>query len=311
MAQPDPGPPSGAELPATTREAVLALAAAATAADGARPLSEATLLRLRGTHPGVRHLAMPAPDADGQAGLGGYAQIDEAGVAELVVHPAHRGRGLGETLLGQLLDAAPPTGLHVWSYAGHPAASALAEKADLVPVRELWRMRRALPLAAADDPPGPVPLPPGVQVRTFVVGQDEAAWLALNAAAFAAHGEQGRLTRADLDARIAADWFDPAGFFLAERVDARGRRLVGFHWTKQHAATATEPAAGEIYVLGVDPAEHGGGLGRSLSRLGLRHLAAQGLSTVLLYVDADNVSAVAVYRRLGFATEAVSVMYGR
>jgi mycothiol synthase len=62
-------------------------------------------------------------------------------------------------------------------------------------------------------------------------------------------------------------------------------------------------------VLGVDPAEHGGGLGRSLSRIGLRHLAEQGLTSVLLYVDAHNSSAVAVYRRLGFETDAVSVMY--
>ncbi|MBA3745726.1 mycothiol synthase, partial [Sporichthya sp.] len=155
----------------------------------------------------------------------------------------------------------------------------------------------------------PVPLPAGVSVRAFVVDQDEDAWLALNAAAFAGHGEQGRLGRSDLAGRIGSDWFDPAGFFLAERACADGGRLVGFHWTKVHPATDTEAAAGEIYVLGVDPAEHGGGLGRALSRIGLRHLAGLGLASVLLYVDADNASAVAVYARLGFRTEAVSVMY--
>jgi mycothiol synthase len=181
--------------------------------------------------------------------------------------------------------------------------AALAAASGMAPVRELWRMCRSLPLDEAHDPPGPVPLPPGVTVRTFAVGSDEDAWLALNAAAFADHGEQGRLTRADLDARIAADWFSADGFFLAER----DGRLVGFHWTKVHREE--NPPAGEIYVLGVDPAEHGGGLGRAQSRIGLRHLAALGLDRVLLYVDAHNVSAVAVYRRLGFETEAVSVMY--
>jgi mycothiol synthase len=113
------------------------------------------------------------------------------------------------------------------------------------------------------------------------------------------------LTRADLDAREATDWFDPAGFFLAERDGG----LIGFHWTKVHPGSPTRPPSGEIYVLGVDPAAHGSGLGGALSRIGLRHLAALGLHTVVLHVDGSNAAAVRVYRRLGFTTEAVSVMY--
>jgi mycothiol synthase len=195
----------------------------------------------------------------------------------------------------------------VWSYAAHPAADALAARAGLVRVRELWRMRAPLPVGPAGDPPGPVALPAGVRVRTFDVVADPAAWLELNALAFGGHGEQGRLTRADLDARMATDWFDPAGFFLAER----DGRLVGFHWTKEHPAGPDSTAAGEIYVLGVHPAEHGGGLGGALTRIGLRHLSGRGLPTALLYVDADNAPAVAVYRRMGFEVEASSVMFAQ
>ncbi|GAA0611486.1 mycothiol synthase [Sporichthya brevicatena] len=293
------GPPDAA-----TRAAIADLAAAAGAVDGREPFTEQTRLVLAQSADaaGVVH----AVRRDGTGRVVGYAQRDAAGTTELAVHPDARRAGHGHALL-TALPGAPA--LRVWAHGPHPAAGPLAAAVGLTPVRELWRMRRPLPLDPDADPPGPVPLPDGVRVRTFEVGRDEDAWLALNATAFAAHGEQGRLTRADLDARIATDWFSAAGFFLAERSEPGGVRLVGFHWTKIHPAAGAEPAAGEIYVLGVDPGEQGNGLGRSLSRIGLRHLADQSLGSVLLYVDADNTSAVAVYTRLGFRTEAVSVMY--
>lgn len=138
-------------------------------------------------------------------------------------------------------------------------------------------------------------------VRTFRPGEDDAAWLAANAAAFAHHPEQGSLTQRDLDDRKGEPWFDPAGFFLAEREG----EIVGFHWTKVHA----EERLGEVYVVGVRPDAQGGGLGKALTSVGLRHLAAQGLPTAMLYVDADNFSAVAVYERLGFVTHETDLMY--
>lgn len=280
----------------TTRAAIEKLALAAAEVDGREPFTEQTRLMLDAASSDVVHAVRRHPDGQ----VVGYGQRDAGGTTEIGVHPEARRAGHGRALL----DALDHPALKVWAHGAGPAAAALATAAGLVPMRELWRMRRPLPLDEAADPPGPVPLPPGVRVRTFTVGQDEDAWLALNAAAFAGHGEQGRLSRADLEARLGTDWFSADGFFLAER----DGRLVGFHWTKVHAGD--EPA-GEIYVLGVDPGEHGGGLGRSLSRIGLRHLAGLGLPSVLLYVDAHNASAVAVYNRLGFRTEAVSVMYGR
>ncbi len=126
------------------------------------------------------------------------------------------------------------------------------------------------------------------------MGRDEEPWLALNAEAFAHHPEQGGITRADLDERMGETWFDPAGFFVA----TRGDELVGFHWTKVHDA---RPPYGEVYVVGVSPRAQGAGLGRRLTLTGLRHLAAQGLGEVILYVEADNAPAVAVYTRLGFS----------
>ncbi len=277
---------------------VRALAAAVAAADGVEPFSEATWLSLADADPAVHHLGRHAG-----AALIGYAQVRGDSSTELAVHPDHRRRGHGLALLDAAVAVDPAP--RVWSYGGHPAAAALADRVGLVVVRELWRMSRDLPLDATADPPGSVELPPDVTVRQFAPGADESAWLAVNSRAFAGHGEQGRLTLADLQAREATDWFDPAGFFLAERAG----ELVGFHWTKVHPGDGESPGTGEIYVLAVDPGFDGRGLGRALARIGLRHLAALGLPTVSLYVDGHNGSAVRVYQRLGFATDSVSVMY--
>ncbi|MEU2881202.1 mycothiol synthase [Streptomyces sp. NPDC007070] len=278
-------------------DAVLELLAAAAREDGRQAVSEQGRLQLRGgAREGVSHLLL---SVDGQ--LVGYAQLEdtdpvEAPAAELVVHPAHRGHGHGRAL-GSALLAASGKRLRVWAHGGHSAARHLAQVLGLTLFRELRQMRRPLTDFELPEPA----LPEGVTVRTFVPGQDDAAWLAVNAEAFAHHPEQGSLTQRDLDDRKAQPWFDPDGFFLAERAG----RLVGFHWTKVHA----EERLGEVYVVGVRPGAQGGGLGKALTIIGLRHLAAAGLPTAMLYVDADNKAAVAVYERLGFTTYETDLMY--
>ena len=146
-------------------------------------------------------------------------------------------------------------------------------------------------------------------MHPFRPGVDEAAWLAVNARAFASHPEQGRWTPADLALREAEPWFDPAGFLLAWR-GGPGGELLGSHWTKVHLAGDVGPeAVGEVYVLGVDPAAQGIRLGRALTDLGLAHLRGRGLAEVLLYVEEDNTAAVALYERTGFTRYAVDVSW--
>jgi mycothiol synthase len=278
-------------------EAVLALLAEAARRDGQQAVSEQGRLHLRGgARDGIAHLLLTV---DGE--LAGYAQLEdtdpvEPPAAELVVHPARRGQGHGRAL-GTALLAASGKRLRVWAHGGHSAARHLAQVLGLTLFRELRQLRRPLtPL----DLPDPV-LPEGVSVRTFVPGRDETAWLAVNAAAFAHHPEQGSLTLRDLQDRQAEPWFDPEGFFLA----FRGEDLIGFHWTKVHEAERL----GEVYVVGVAPGAQGGGLGKALTTIGLRHLAGRGLPTAMLYVDADNKAAVSVYERLGFVTHETDLMY--
>ncbi|MET8085060.1 mycothiol synthase [Micromonospora sp. NPDC005237] len=281
---------------------VLALARTAGDTDGADPLDEHVLLRLRDPEAPAVHLLARADDGT----LTGYAHLDTTdpvgGIGvELVVHPAYRRRGTGRALArGVLASATGP--LRAWAHGDHPSAAALAVDLGFTRARVLWQLRR--PLAA---PLGEPRLPDGVALRAFRPGADDAAWLALNARAFAEHPEQGRWTSDDLRVRLAEPWFDPAGFLLAEETSAG--RLLGFHWTKVHERPGSA-RIGEVYVLGVEPTAHGGGLGRALTTAGLAYLRdKRGLDRVMLFVDDSNTGAVALYERLGFARWSAHINY--
>ncbi|CAM3628145.1 mycothiol synthase [Tsukamurella ocularis] len=281
--------------PVADPEAVAAIAAAAEAADGIGALSEQ--FRLGVTGPGPHLLAR---DADGAPS--GYAGIvvppaGGPGAAEVVVAPDRRRRGLGRALVTGALDLVGEGGT-VWAHGDLPGARALAADLGLTPVRTLLNLRR--PLAGLDPAPS---APDGVTVRTYAGSADDAAILAVNNAAFAWHPEQGGWAGEQVDERTGADWFDPAGLFLA--VDEAGE-LLGFHWTK-----VADPAAGlgEVYIVAVAPAGQGRGLGRLLTAVGLEYLAGRGLAEVELYVEGDNAAALRTYTGLGFEERERHVAY--
>lgn len=281
-------------LSGATREQVEQLLARAEAADGFRALNEAAMLALRPDLSPAIHLTALADDR-----VAGYAQLvpgPRTSTGFLVVDPPARRQGIGLRLVRALLERAA-TPLQLLAPTDGTAAQALAARAGLVPGRTLLIMERDL----AEPLHEPV-VPAGVTIRTFQPGRDEAAWLAVNAAAFATHPEQGAMTATDLAERMAEPWFDPAGFFVAER----GGAMVGFHWTKRHA-----DRLGEVYVLGVAPAGHRQGIGRALLLTGLAHLRGRGDSTVQLYVEAASGPAVALYSGYGFRTTGRDVMYAQ
>ncbi|HYK26733.1 MAG TPA: mycothiol synthase [Streptosporangiaceae bacterium] len=301
--------------------AVLDLVRRAAEEDGVSPLSEHVMLHLRyGGDPRARNVLVRD---DGR--LAGYGHLDptdpvEGPAGEMVIDPAARRKGLGLSLGQALADEAGDAGLRLWAHGDLAAAARLAAAAGFERTRALWQMRRSLQTRI-----GRPQLADGISVRTFVVGQDEDKWVALNHRAFARHPEQGAWTRADLDLREREPWFDPLGFFLAER----DGKLAGFHWTKIHGGNVNSStghnadsanggalghgheAIGEVYVVGVDPSERGSGLGRSLTIVGLRYLRSQGLSQVMLYVDETNAPAIGLYESLGFTHWDTDVMFSR
>ena len=293
-------------LDADEVRAVSALAEAATEADGVRPLSEHVMLHLRyGGDQRVRNvLVWQGPRLVAYGHLDVTDEVAGAS-AEVVVHPAYRRQGLGRLLVAATLAETPDGRLRLWAHGGHRGAAALATALGFRQSRALWQMRRSLyaALPQAD-------VPAGVTVRTFEPGRDDQAWVDLNATVFADHPEQGGWTVDDLHRRVAEPWFDPHGFFLAERAG----RLVGFHWTKVHGGTGSHHGhdpIGEVYVLGVDPGERGTGLGRALTLVGLQHLRHLGLPDAMLYVDADNAAAIRLYEALGFTRWETDLMFSR
>ncbi len=256
------------------------------AADGADPLDEAAAMAL--AHRG------PAAGALWVSGGDGFALLRDD-TLDLAVRPEARGRGVGTALARAALAVAGPR-VHAWSHVGHPAAAVLAAHLGLVADRELWVMERAA---------GPVEVPEveGVTIRGYRE-PDAAEVLRVNAAAFAHHPEQGSMDAANLAERMAEPWFDPAGLLVADA--GAGAGLRAFHWTKQHSADL-----GEVYVVAVDPAAQGRGLGRAVTAAGLDHLAGLGVGRIILYVESDNAAAVATYSRLGFEHTQTHVQYSR
>jgi mycothiol synthase len=269
------------------------LIAAAEHADGVAPVGDQVLREL--AYDRTRHLVA----SDGDEVVGYLNLAEPPPMAEMVVHPNARRRGIGSAMARTGLSEGGDD-VRIWAHGNLEPARATAAALGLVVVRELLQMRRPL----TDLPP--VTVSDGVRITTYSGPADDAELLRVNNAAFAWHPEQGGWTDADIAERRREPWFDPAGLFMA--VDEHTGKLLGFHWTKVHSGDL-----GEVYVVGVDSAAQGRGLGATLTLAGLHHLAKRLCEserpTVMLYVEADNSAAVKTYQRLGFDVFSVDAAY--
>jgi mycothiol synthase len=281
---------------------VTGLLESAATADGFAGLSDHARL---GLEPGAPHRALSLlAHLEGDSILRAYGSLERLGgiwTLETVVEPLHREdpadfhAALLDTAVAQVASGGGGT-LHVWLRDGCERQEASVRSHGMQAIRELLQLRVPLPVD-----PGRVETSRPIPVRPFRPGRDDAAWLEVNRRAFVGHPEQGSWTAEDLERREHEPWFDASGFLLHEV----GGRLAGFCWTKVHRA----PLLGEIYVIGVDPDFQGRGLGRGLTLAGLDHLATRGVPVGMLYVEATNVAALALYRTLGFAEHHRETVY--
>ena len=202
-----------------------------------------------------------------------------------------RGRRRPRHLLGRTARATPTT-------------TSSRASAGFAPERDLLQMRVPLPLA---DPPR---WPDGVTVRTFVPGEDEAAWL---------DGEQPRLRRPPgagrLDRRHAAR--PRARAVVRPRRASCSRSTTtawpASCWTKVHPADPPrEPDAArrDLRDRRRPAPARTRARARADRRAASQSLAERGITTGMLFVDGANAAAVGLYRALGFVDHRVDRAYG-
>ena len=229
----------------------------------------------------------PVGFAGGGGDGDGPRQLDVLVAAGPVPAPDRAGdlcEAMLDALVDHLLSGGDTGELEVWAKPALPWHERVAAERGMRPHRALHQMRCSLPVDA--EP-----------VATRSYGPDDFdALRSVNNRAFASHPDQGGQSAAAFAAPMGEPWFRPEGVRLHER----DGRLVGFCWTKIHPSPPAVTELGEIYVIGIDPDFHGQGLGVPMTAAGLAWLAAQGIQTGMLYVEADNTPAIRTYERLGF-----------
>jgi len=294
-------------LSKSQQESVLALIKAAHDFDGTPPIAEHVLLHLR--HGGDKSDSHIVFEEGNQ--VIAYAHLDTTDLVagpsvEAVVHPNHRGKGLGSLILKEAIKGSGNK-TRIWSHGDLPQAQSIAAKLKL---ERLWaNLQMSKRLIEIEE------ITAKYSIRSFLPGIDDEAFLELNNKVFADHPDQGGWSKSDLAVRVNEEWFDEKGFFVCED---KGK-LIGFCWTKIHGAHTHShegneadhghEAIGEIYVLAVDPAYKGKGIGKDLTTTGLNYLKYQGLSSAMLYVGVENKAALNLYKSLGFSDFGSDVMY--
>lgn len=220
-----------------------------------------------------------------------YAWVFE-GIADVKVHPAERGRGLGRHLLGIVEARAAEQG----SRDGHlrqnvtnlmPEARTLLEANGYV-----YSHHYALMEIDLVEPPV-VPAPPsGVELRTYEVGPDDAAvHAAFNRAWSQYEGPRWEPEPLErwMDA-VESEDFDASHWHLG----VEDGEIVAFCLGERYGDN------GWIQYLGVLPEHRGRGLGRVLLMQGFAGFGEAGVRRVELTASSENVPAArALYESAG------------
>jgi mycothiol synthase len=235
--------------------------------------------------------------AGGAGTIAGYVQAmaGEPGTTDCwgVVHPRHRGRGIGAALVSltqeraiRLADGLPSARLRHVINAGDAAAADLLLASGLHLVRHFWHMQIDLPPQAD---PGTVP--DGIEIGGIEPATDLPLLQAVIDEAFADHWEYHPEPHDQWVAgQTGRPAYDPALWLLATDGGRPAGALIG-HVSEDR---------GWVDYIAVLAASRGRGAGAALLRRSFAMFAGRGIRRVVLAVDAQNATgATALYERVG------------
>lgn len=224
-------------------------------------------------------------------GRNSHRDLDSWGV----VHPEHRGRGLGAFLLeaverraaehGALLPPGEQATLLFHTLAVDDAARQLLLGRGFDLVRHFWRMD--IELEETPAPPEPVD---GISIRAFLRDHDERPVYEAFEEAFADHFGYVPRSFEDWSTMRLEEGFDPSLWLVA----TEGPEVVGA------LAGRIMEDIGWVETLGVRKQWRGRGIGEALLRRAFTEFHRRGIIKSSLNVDATNETrAVALYERVG------------
>lgn len=292
--------PAGYELRAPTSDDLVPVADVLMAdqrEDVADPVLDADFIRQAWSRTGFDLAGDAWVITDGAGTIVAYGQVrrEEPDIVGSwgVVHPEHRGRGIGSSLFdridahaSELLAGIPSPRFRHSISGGDAAAAAMLRVRGLRPVRCFWHMQIDL-----TGPVEPWPAPEGIEIGGIEPLGDL------------------RAVHAVLDEAFTDDWGDhPGPFDRWAEEETRSPSYDPTLWLLARDAGvpvgALTASAGEdggsVDWLAVLASHRGRGIGAALLRRSFAAFAARGLRRVNVNVDAENpTGAPAIYGRVG------------